>query len=116
RRALLRTLGNAVFLRGKSFGGARLGLGGFFFTILWRGGSFERMQQAQRDAGDFIDGGLEGFLVGLGGLVEAGDLSYELQRGRADFVFGYRRIEIEKRFDISAHRCENSYGRLALRR
>jgi len=43
---------------------------------------------------------LEGFLVGFGGLVEAGDLSHELQRGRANFVFRYRRIEIEKRFDI----------------
>jgi hypothetical protein len=67
-------------------------------------------REAGRNGGDFVDGRLEGFFVRLGGLVEAGDFSDELERSRADFVIGDRRIEIEERSYISAHWINSPLG------
>ena len=61
------------------------------------------MEKLGGSGGDFLDGGEEGGFVGLGRLVEAGDLADELERGGADFVGSDGRLEIEKRFDAAAH-------------
>jgi hypothetical protein len=90
-------------LAGEALGGAGFGFGRFLFAILGRGAGFEGPEEADGDGGDFVDGRLEGCFVRLGWLVEAGDFSDELERSRADFVIGDRRIEIEERFYISAH-------------
>ena len=42
--------------------------------------------------------------VGLGRLVEAADLAHELERGGANLLVGYGRIEVEEHFDVAAHR------------
>jgi len=85
-------------------GSARLGFGGFFFAVLGRSGGFERAEKTGGDFGNFLDRGLEGGFVGFRGLGEAADFAHELERGGADFVVGYRRIEVKKRSDVSAHR------------
>jgi hypothetical protein len=89
--------------RGKSFGGAGFGFGGFFGAVLGRGGSFEGVEEAQGDASDFVDGGVERRLIGLGRGVEAGDFPDELERSRADVLGTDWRIEVIERFDVSAH-------------
>ena len=61
------------------------------------------MEEAEGDGGNFVDGGLEGGLVGFGGLVEAGDFADELERGVVNFFGSYGWIEVEERFDVSAH-------------
>ena len=85
------------------FGGAGFGFGGFFGAVLGRGGGFEGAEQAHGDAGDFVDGGLERFLVGLGRFVEAGDFPDELERGVANLIGSDRWIKVIERFDVSAH-------------
>src|SRR5579863_4758871 len=87
----------------ESFCGAGARFGSFFFAILGRGGGFEGAQQASGDGGYLVDSGEEGGFVALGGFVEAGNLADELERGRADFIVGHRRIEVEKSLDVSAH-------------
>jgi hypothetical protein len=79
----------------ESFGGAQFCLGSFLFAIFRRGGGFERSQEATRDTGDFIDGGLKCRFVGLRGLVEAANLPYELERGGTNLVLADGRVEIE---------------------
>jgi hypothetical protein len=90
-------------LSSEADGGAGFGFGGFFFAIAGRRAGLERMQQAQRNGGDFFDGGMKDLFVGLRRFIEAADFSYELQRSRANFFFRDRRREVEKRFDVSAH-------------
>ena len=97
-------------LRAKSLGGAGFGFGSFFFAIFGWSGGFQRLQKAQGDIGDVIDGGEESGFVGSGWLVEASDFADELKRSRADLVFGDGGIEVEKGFDVSAHEW-NSQGR-----
>jgi hypothetical protein len=63
----------------------------------------QRMEQPLRGGLNFIDRAEERRLIGLGWTVKAAHLSYELQRGCADFVVGHRRIKIKERFDASAH-------------
>jgi hypothetical protein len=100
--------GNASNRRGgilvaESLGGASFGLRGFFFAVLRRSSGFERTKQPGRDPGHFLDRGKECGLVRLRRLGEAADLSYKLQRRRPNLIVCDWRIEIEKRFDISAH-------------
>jgi hypothetical protein len=90
-------------LNSKPLGGSGFGFGGLFFAILWRRFGFQRTEKASGDAGYFIDGGEERGFVGLRRLGEATDLSNELDRSGADFVFGDGRIEVEKYFDVAAH-------------
>ena len=61
------------------------------------------MQQSRRDFCDFFHRGEERGFIRFRGLGEAADLAHELQRCRANFFWGYGRIEIEQRFDIAAH-------------
>jgi hypothetical protein len=84
-------------------GGSGFGFGGFFFAIFWCGGGFQGAEQSRGDGGYFVDGGLECRFVGFGRRVEAGDFSYELEGGGADFSWGYWGIEVEERFDVAAH-------------
>ena len=78
--------------------------GCFFFPASgWRGGG-EGCEKARGDSGYFFDGGEEGGFVGLGGFVEAADLSDELQGRGMDFLVGDRRVEVEEHFDVPAHR------------
>src|SRR5215470_13200416 len=95
----------AAALRGGSeaLGATRFGSGGFFFAIAGRSGSFEGLQEAHRGTGDFVNGCVEGGFVGFGRFVKAGNLADELERSVADFVGSDGRIEVEKRFDVSAY-------------
>jgi hypothetical protein len=90
-------------LRAESFRCAGPRFGGFFFAVFGRRGGFQGAEQPVRDGGYFIDRSEKSFLIGLRRFVEAGDLSYELQRSSLDFVGGDGRIKVEKRFDVSAH-------------
>jgi hypothetical protein len=87
----------------ESFGSARFGLRRFFFAILGRSGGFERTEKTGRDAGYFIHCGLERGLIRLRWFGESTDFSHELQRGSLNFLGSNRGIEVEERFDISAH-------------
>jgi len=91
------------FLGAESLGGASARFGGFFFTVLGRRGGLKRTEQPVGDGGNFVYGCLERLLIGLGRLVEAGDLSYKLQRCGMHFFIGNWRIKVEKRLDVSAH-------------
>ena len=82
---------------------ARLRFCGFFFAILGRSRGFERSEKAYGHRGYFVDGGQEHGFIGLGGLVESGDLADELNGGSADFFVGNRGIEVEESFNIAAH-------------
>src|SRR5450631_207525 len=76
---------------------------GFSFAVARRRVGVQRCQQPPRRRGDFRDGAVEGFGVGLRRLVEARKFAHELQRGGLDFILGRRRLEIEQRLDVAAH-------------
>jgi hypothetical protein len=61
------------------------------------------MNELCRDSCDLIYGRNERSFIRFRRLVEPGDLSHELERGRADLFGSDGRIKIEKRFDIPAH-------------
>ncbi len=61
------------------------------------------MNELSRDSSDLIDGGNERSFIRFRRLVEPGDFSHELERGRAHLFWSDGRIKIEKRFDIPAH-------------
>jgi hypothetical protein len=48
---------SARVLGAESLGGAGFDVGGFFFTVLGRGGGFEGAEKTIRDVGYFFDGG-----------------------------------------------------------
>jgi hypothetical protein len=54
--------------------------------------------------GDLVDGGIEGFAVGLRRRVEARQLADELERGVADLLIRRGRVEVEQCPDVAAHR------------
>ena len=89
--------------RAEPFSSASFGLGGLFFAVLRRRGGLERVQQPSRDTSHLVDRGEKRGFVGLGRLVEPGDLSYKLDGGRANLLVGNRWIEVEECFDIPAH-------------
>jgi hypothetical protein len=93
----------ATGLGPESFGGPSFRLGRFFFPIPGGRIGFERTQKAARHARDFIDRAQEGGFIGFGRLVEAADLSDELQRRGSDLVVRDRGIEVEEDFYIPAH-------------
>ena len=87
----------------KAYCGPGLRLCGFFFTVFrWRG-RFEGMNELRGDSSDFIDGSSERSFIRLRRLVEPGDFSHELERGRAHLFGSDGRIKIEERSNISAH-------------
>lgn len=95
-------------------GGAGASFGGFGFAIAMRRGSFEPGEQARRNMGDGVNGGVEGGFVGFGGMVHAGDFADELEGSGADFVRRDRGIKIEERFDVTAHGAPSSIWFLVL--
>src|SRR6266496_1985162 len=89
------------------FRSAGFRLGRLFFTIFSRGRGFQRTQKAVRHGGYFVDGGNKGCLVGLRGFIKAGDFADKLERSRAHFFVGDRRIEVKKREDDpTENRCD----------
>src|ERR1700721_1784998 len=80
-----------------------LGFLGLRCAVARRRVGMQRSQQPMRGSGDFLDRTLEGSLIGLRRLVEAGQLAHELQGGGVDFVIGCRRLEVKQRLDVSAH-------------
>src|SRR5271156_708881 len=90
----------------ESFRGASFRLGGFFIAISRRRVGLERAKESSRDPCYSIDGGDERALVRFRRFIESADFPHELKRGGADLFVGYRRLEIEKRFDIPAHCCD----------
>jgi hypothetical protein len=87
----------------ESFCGASFRLRGFFVAISRGCIGLEGAKKTGRDARDFIDGVQEHTFVRLRRFVEAADFPHELKRRGTNLVVGYRRLEIEKRFDIPAH-------------
>ena len=77
---------------------------GFGFAVAMRSGGFQGMEQAYGGVSDLVNGGVESGFVGFGRMVEAGDFPDELQGSGAHLFRRNRRIEIEKRFDVAAHR------------
>src|SRR5215469_12887297 len=75
----------------------------FLFAVLWRGMGFERGHELHRGCGDLVDGGLKGFFVCLGRLIEAANLAHELERGVSNLGVGDGRFEVEEHLDVSAH-------------
>src|SRR5262249_14850129 len=80
-----------------------LGFGGLLFATPWPAARFERRQQSTGNACNLIHRGVEGRFVGFRWFGESADLSHKLQRGGADFLVGYRRLEVEERSDVATH-------------
>ncbi len=79
-------------------------LGGFVFPISCRRRGFKRVEQSSRRGLDFIDCTKEARFVSLGRTVKTTDLADKLQRGSANLIACHRRLEVEQRSDVSAHR------------
>src|ERR1700738_1194095 len=94
---------------------ALLGLLGLDLAVARRGMGMQRNQQAPGRIGNFRDRAVEGCLVGLRRLVEAGKFPHELQRGGVDFILGRGRLEIEQRLDVTAHLSSPWPGARALK-
>jgi hypothetical protein len=92
-----------VYLCAESLSRAGFSFCCFFFAIFGRRGGFQRAQKPVGDGGDFVNRSLERRFIGLGRLVESGDLSYKLERSSLNFFSSYWRVKVEKRFDVSAH-------------
>src|SRR5215208_2256459 len=82
---------------------ACLRLGRLFLPVLRRGGGFARGEQPLRDPCYVFDGRVEGRLVRLRGLVEAGYLPHVLQRSGFYLLLGCRWCEVEKGLDVPTH-------------
>jgi hypothetical protein len=76
----------------------------------WRSG-LKRAQQLLSNCSNLLDGRLKGRFVGFRGLVEAAQLSDELERRGAYLSFGHGRFEVEERLDISAHDRDPYFSR-----
>src|SRR3990172_8383178 len=68
------------------------------------GRSIQQIDQPARHLEDIFDGAFIRGLVRLRRLGKAAQLADELLRRRADFLVGRRRVEVEQRADIAAHR------------
>jgi hypothetical protein len=106
---------NSGGLIGEAFRSAGFCFCGFFLAVFWSRGGFQGTQKATGDSGDFVNGALKRVFVRFGGLIEACDFSHKLERGGAHLVIGDRRIEIEERFNVSAHGHQLAFrgGRIA---
>lgn len=87
----------------ESLSSAKFRFPGFLFPILRGRASFERAEKTSGNAGDFLDSGEKGVLVGVGRFGEAADLPHELERSRTNLFIGNGRIEVEQSLDIPAH-------------
>src|SRR5262245_8059695 len=88
----------------KALGGAGTGTRGLDFAIARLRIRDERVQQRARDRGHIHDGAVECRFVDLGRFIESRQLANELKRGGFDLLVGGGRVEVEQRFDVSAHR------------
>ncbi len=86
-----------------SLGSTRLGFSSFFFPIFWWRCSFERTKKLDRNTGDFPHSSLERIFIGFGWLIESRNFPYKLKRSSSNFLVSDWRIEVEKRFNVSAH-------------
>ena len=76
---------------------------GFDLAILRRCLGHQILEQPAYHLFRFFDGAIERGLVGDRRPGRAADLAHELQRGRVDFVFRGRGLEVEQRADVPAH-------------
>src|SRR5690606_3763893 len=79
-------------------------------AIARSGARDERSDQATRRCRHFIDRAIERFFVRLRRFIESAQLAYELQRCGPNLDFGGRRVEVEERLDVSAHRTQAVRG------
>lgn len=84
-------------------GGAGAGFSSFGFSVAMGRGGFKGGEQPGRNAGDFVNGGVESGFVGFGGMMHAGDFADELERSGADLFGRDWGIEVEKWSDVAAH-------------
>jgi hypothetical protein len=63
----------------------------------------DRFQQLPAGLSHLSDRAFEGFLIGLGWLLEAADLAHKLQRGRIEFLRSGGLAWITQSFYASAH-------------
>src|SRR5271157_997988 len=83
--------------------GASFGFSSHFFPRPGRRGGFERRKKTGRDGGYFIDRSEERCFVFPGRLGKTADLAHELKGSGSNLFAGDGRIEVEQRFDVSAH-------------
>src|ERR1700732_1335634 len=89
----------------ESGGGSSLGSCRFNIPIARIGRRHQGLDQLTRGGGDLLDRPIEGSLVGPRGVGESTELPDELKGRGLDLFLRRRRLEIEQRFDVSAHRC-----------
>ena len=65
----------------------------------------QRVDKPIRGSSDFIHGRIERGFVGARRSRGATQLSYELERRRADLVVGRGWLEVGERLDVAAHLC-----------
>src|SRR6476620_10703587 len=87
----------------KTLGRAKAVALGFGFTVLWPGRGFERVDKFAGSSRNSLDRHVERGLVRLRGPRESSELTHELKRRSPDLIIGRGRVEIEKRFYVSAH-------------
>lgn len=75
----------------------------FVLAIARRSVCHETFDQLCGRACHFVDGGIEGRLIGAGGPGKPRQLANELQCRRPDLVRGRRGFKVEERLDVSAH-------------
>jgi hypothetical protein len=93
----------------EALGGARTRFRCFLFPVLRRRRRLQRVDQPPRDVEYFVNRLIEGRFVCTRGGIEATQLSHELQSGGVDLLVSGGRIEIEERFDVSAHSARRPY-------
>jgi len=81
----------------------RSGAFGLDQAVPWFRIGDKRTQQCPGRRGNLADRVIERLLVEFRGFGEPGKLPHELERGSTDLFVSSRRLEIEKRFDVSAH-------------
>src|SRR3981189_2791793 len=80
---------------------AGFGFGGLVFAIAGSSCGFERAEETHGSGGNFVDGGVERFFVGLRWFGEAADFPDKLERSGAHFLGSNGRIEVKKGVYIS---------------
>ena len=87
------------------------GFSDLHFSISRRRSCFQGAKKIAGDCCDLLNRSKECSLVCFRWLVEAANLSHELQGSRANFFFRHRRREVKKDLDISTHvGCSQCFG------
>src|SRR3954454_24815315 len=84
--------------------GSGAGLLRLMLAVAWRAHRLKRVEQAVGGSRNLLDRTIEGGLVALRGMGKAAELTHELQRRGAHLVLRRRRLEVEQRPDVAAHR------------